>query len=278
MDLSILKDTPPWDWPEDTANRLLEILRNREANQTERRVAAELAGTSTVINDDIGSALLSIVFNSDEAQDTRATAAIALGPALEQADSLGFEDPDDILLSEQAVRHIQESLRKLYLDALVPDEVRRSILEVVVRSPQEWSRDAIRAAYASPDEAWTLTAVFGMRFVPGFEDQILEALSSSNQDIRYQAVCAASNWGIDAAWSHIETILRADSVDKPLLFAAIESAVSIRPQAAIGLLTELTDSEDEDIADAAFEALAMAEDPLAFDDEDEDDEDDLERW
>jgi hypothetical protein len=63
------------------------------------------------------------------------------------------------------------------------------------------------------------------------------------------------------------------SVNKPLLIAAIESAVAIRPQAAVGLLTELADSEDEDIADAAFEALAMAEDPLAFDDED-----DLERW
>jgi hypothetical protein len=275
MDLSILKDTPPWDWPEDTANRLLKILRNREANQTERTLAAELAGTSTVINDDIGSALISIVCNKDERQNTRATAAIALGPALEQAESLGFEAPDDILLSEQTVRHIQESLRKLYLDADVPDEVRRSILEAAIRAPQDWSRDAIRAAYASPDKTWSLTAVFGMRFVPGFEDQILEALSSPNQDVFYQAVCAAGNWGIDAAWPHIETILRADSVDKPLLIAAIEAAVSVRPQAAVGLLTELTDSEDEDIADAAFEALAMAEDPLAFDDEDEDD---LKRW
>ena len=275
MDLSTLKDMPPWDWPEDTPIRLLDILRNREVKQTERRLAAELAGTTTVINDDIGSALLSIVCNSDEAQDARATAAIALGPALEQADSLGFEDPDDILLSEQAVRHIQQSMRKLYLDAQVPDEVRRSVLEAAVRAPQDWSRDAVRSAYASPDEAWTLTAVFGMRFVPGFEDQILEALSSPNQDIRYQAVCAAGNWGIDAAWPHIETILRADSVDKPLLIAAIEAAVSVRPQTAVGLLIELVDSEDEDIADAAFEALAMAEGPSAIGDEDDDD---LERW
>jgi hypothetical protein len=278
MDLSNLKDMPPWDWPEDTVNRLLEILRNREANEAERRLAAELAGTSTVINDDIGSALLSIVCNSDEAQDTRATAAIAFGPALEQADNLGFENPDDILLSEQAVRYIQESLRKLYLDADVPDEVRRRILEATIRAPQDWSRDAIRAAYASPDESWTLTAVFGMRFVPGFEDRILEALSSSNQDIRYQAVCAAGNWGIDAAWPYIEIILRADTVDKPFLIAAIEAAVSVRSQAAAELLTELTDSEDEDIADAAFEALAMAEDPSALDDEDDDDQDDLMRW
>jgi len=277
MDLSNLKEMPPWDWPDDTAHRLLEILRNREANQTERRLAAELAGTSTVINDDIGSALLSIVCNSDETQDMRATAAIALGPALEHADNFGFEDPDDILLSEQLIRRIQQSLRKLYLDADVPDEVRRNILEVAIRAPQDWSRDAIRAAYASPDEAWTLTAVFGMRFVSGFEVQILEALSSPNQDIYYQAVCAAGNWGIDAAWPHIETILRAGPGDKPLLLAAIEAAVSVRPLAAVEFLTELTDSQDEDIADAAFEALAMAEDPLAFDDEDDYEDDNFER-
>ncbi len=238
------------------------------SSQAERKLATELAGDFTVIDDEIGSALLSIVRSSDEPEDMRNTAAVALGPALEHADSFGFEDPDDILLSEKNFHDIQQSLRKLYLDAGVPTNVRWGILEAAVRAPQDWSRDAIRSAYASPDEAWTLTAVFGMRFMPGYEDEILEALSSPNLDIRYQAVCAAGNWQIDAAWPRIETILNADKVDKGLLIAAIEAAVSIRPQDSADLINELTNADDEDIADAAFEALAMAEGLAELEDDD----------
>lgn len=268
MNLEALKDTPPWEWSQGAAKKLLEILRNRGGSRTERKLAAELAGDFTIIDDEIASALLSVVRSNDETEDMRNTAAVALGPALEHADSFGFEDPDGILLSEQSFHDIQQSLRKLYLDADVPTNVRRGILEASVRAPQQWSQDAIRAAYASPDGAWTLTAVFGMRFVPGCEDQILAALSSPNQDIRYQAVRAAGNWQIDAAWPQIDTILGADPVDKALLIAAIEAAVSIRPQASADLINELTNAEDEDIADAAFEALAMAEGLAELEDDD----------
>jgi hypothetical protein len=278
MDLQTLKDTPPWDWPKDTGKRLLAILRDREDTQSDRVLAAELAGDFTVVDDEIGSALLSVVRTNDETDDMRATAVLALGPALEHADTFGFEDPDDIVLSEKLVHRIQQSLRELYLDPAVPKDVRRSVLEASIRAPQEWNRDAIRAAYASPDEAWRLTAVFGMRFVPGFEEQIVEAISSDSPDIRYQAVSAAGNWEIDEAWPRIEAILGADPVDKPLYLAAIEAAAAVRPQAAVPLLTELSTAKDEDIAEVAFEALAMAE-GLAELEEDEDELDgDDEIW
>jgi hypothetical protein len=55
------------------------------------------------------------------------------------------------------------------MDASVPTDVRRRILEASVRAPQDWHRDAIRAAYASDDDVWRLTAVFCMRSVRGFE-------------------------------------------------------------------------------------------------------------
>ena len=60
-----------------------------------------------------------------------------------------------------------------------------------------------RAAYSSDDEDWKLTAVFAMRSVRGFDGQILEALESENEDIHYEAVCAAGNWELEAAWSHV---------------------------------------------------------------------------
>ena len=273
MDLKTLKDTPPWEWPEGAGKMFLSILRNDKAKKSDRLVAAELAGDYTVINDELAHALLSILGNSEEPEELRGQAAISLGPAVEQADTYGFEDADDILISEDTFRSVHEKLRKLYMDLDVPKEVRRRILEASVRAPQSWHENAVRATYSSRDEDWKLTAVFCMRFIRGFDDQILESLDSKNPDIHYQAVCAAGNWEVDAAWPHITALITSEKTDKDLLLAAIDAVAMIRPQEASEILVDLTDSDDEEIVEAAYEAMAMAEPWEDEDDEDEDDED-----
>ena len=270
MDLKTLYDTPPWDWPEGTAKMFLGILRDDQADESERLLAAELAGDSTVINDNLADALLSILRNGDESEELRGKAVISLGPALEYAYMDWFEDPDEVPISEETFRGIQESLRGLYMDAGVPKEVRRRILEASVRAPQDWHQDAIRAAYSSGDADWKLTAVFCMRFVRGFNDQILEALETENQDIHYEAVCAAGNWEVDAAWSHIASLVTTKETDKHLLLAAIDAVAGIRPQEAAEILIDLADSDDEDIVEATYEAMAIAE---GLSDDEYDDED-----
>jgi len=57
MDLKTLKDTPPWDWPEDAGKMILEILRDDLAGESDRLLAAELAGDSTVITEAVYDAL-----------------------------------------------------------------------------------------------------------------------------------------------------------------------------------------------------------------------------
>lgn len=258
MDLKLLEGTPPWDWPEEAGKLLLEILTKDQVDASDRLLAAELAGDYTVINDELVDALLSILQGDDESERLRGKAAISLGPVLEHADIDGFDDPDDVPITEPTFRKIQESLRRLYLDAALPKKVRRRILEASVRAPQQWHQDAIRAAYASDDEEWRLTAVFSMRWVRGFDNQILEALESNNEDIHYQAVRAAGNWEVDAAWPHISGLVGAQGTDKPLLLAAIDAVSTIRPQEAAMILLDMADSDDEEIVDAAHDAMAMA--------------------
>ena len=273
MDLKILEETPPWDWPDTTNKLLLDILRNNQAEETDRLLAAELAGDFTVINDELVDILLSILENDKESEKLRAKAVISLGPVLEYADTDGLEDPDDVPISAGMFRRVQELLRKLYLDAEIPKEVRRRILETSVRVPQDWHQDAIRAAYASDNKDWKLTAVFSMCWIRGFNEQILEALGSDNEEIHYQAVCAAGNWEVDAAWSHVSGLVASKETDKPLLLAAIGAVASIRPEEAGAILVALIDSDDEDIAEAVFEAMAMAEgSPDEVFDEDQGDE------
>ncbi|MBI2467284.1 MAG: hypothetical protein HYV62_05640, partial [Candidatus Rokubacteria bacterium] len=128
-------------------------------------------------------------------------------------------------------------------------------------------------AYGSDDALWSLTAVFCMRFVRGFDAQILEAINSRNPDLRYEAVLAAGNWELDAAWPHVAVLVTSAKTEKSLLLAAIDAVASIRPHEAPELLADLADSDDEDIADAVHEALAMAEGRSGEDENDDLDDD-----
>jgi hypothetical protein len=274
MNLKTLKNTPPWDWPEDAGTVIMQTLADSQAKKSERLLAVELAGETVVLDDKIADALLAIVGSSDESENLRARAAISLGPGLEEADLEGFdEDDDEPHLSQRTFDAIQKTFRSLFHDARVPKEVRRRVLEASVRSPQDWHAAAVRSAYAGDDEEWRLTAVFCMRYVKGFEDQILEALESGDSEVQYEAVRAAGEWEVDGAWPHIADLLTAVDTDKILLLAAIDAAAAIRPDDASGILGVLADSDDEDIAEAAMDALSMAEGESDWDDPDDDEYD-----
>jgi len=274
MKLQALYDMPPWDWPEDAGKMFQDILADREAVPAERMLAAEMAGEMTVV-DGLAGTLLKVVTDNHEPAELRARAAIALGPALEHADTQGFDDSDDIVLSEELFRHIRESFQKSYHDPDVPKETRRRILEASIRAPLPWHQTAIEAAAASGDREWLLTAVFCMRFVGGFEPRILEALQSEDPDIRYEAVVAAGNWEIKEAWPDIADLLATAKEDDPLLFAAIEAAANLGLSEAIEPLEELLlDCEDDDLIDAIHESLAMlGADDFIDDDYDEEEDD-----
>jgi hypothetical protein len=258
MNIKTLKDMPPWEWPKNAGQIFLDVLQDDQARGSDRLLAAELAGDSVVVSDDLADALLSILCNPRESDSLRGQAAISLGPALEYADIDGFEDPDDVPITELMFSKIKETLHKLYIDAKTPKEVRRAVLEASVRAPEKWHKEAVRAAYRNTDDAWKLTAVFCMQYIRGFEKQILESLKSQNADIHYHAVCAAGNWELDAAWPHIAALVTSEGIDKELLLAAIEASAFIRPLEAPEILRSLLESDDEDIVDAVHEALAMA--------------------
>ena len=277
MNLKKLNDIPPWDWPENAETIVIETLTNRNASKEDRLLAAELAGDYTILSEKIASMLLSIVSSKEEPSALRSKAAISLGPGLEEADTGDYDDPSDPpALSMAFVQNMQRTLHNLYSDADVPKEVRRSILEASVRNPQAWHEGAIRSAYDSKDEEWLLSAAFCMRYVKGFNSQILEALKSSNPDVRYHAVNAAGNWEIDAAWPYVARLVTSAKTDKPMLLAAIKAAALIRPHET-EIIEPHVDSYDEDISETAMEALSEAGFITGLDSDDyEDDEDDEE--
>jgi hypothetical protein len=120
MELKTLFDTPPWDWPRHAGNILEQILIDNRTNESERLIAAELAGDFAVINDELANVLMTIIHSADEPEQLRARAVISLGPILEHADTDGFEDPDDVPITQRTFRNITDSLHKLYRDNAFP--------------------------------------------------------------------------------------------------------------------------------------------------------------
>ncbi|MCK4765372.1 MAG: HEAT repeat domain-containing protein [Candidatus Aminicenantes bacterium] len=269
MDLLILSEIPPWDWPENAGKTIIEVLLDKNAGTADRILAAELAGDGTVMNDNIAVHLLDIVRDSDEPEDLRCKAAISLGPALDYAETMEFDDYDDIMLSEKGFHEVRERLREIYEDAGTPKMVKRRILAAAVRAPMDWHKKAIQTAYSANDHEWLLTSVFSMGYIKGFENRILESLKNENPDVYYEAVCAAGQWGIKAAWPYIKEIFTGGDKNRPLLFAAIEAAGNIAAPEAVDILVELSHSNDEEIEEAANDALIMTE--LANDDMSDDD-------
>ena len=266
MDLNLLARIPRWEWPPNGGKTLLAVLDDRQADESDRLLAAEMAGDVVVIDDDLAGILLSLVGDAAASEPLRCRAALSLGPVLEQMD---LDSDDDLLgldeevlggrpISEHTFHRIQDTLRAWYRDDDVPPAVRRHILEASVRAPADWHRGAIRAAYFREERDWRLTAVLAMRHVRGFGDEIVAALDDPDAEIRCAAVSAAGNWEVDAAWPHVSALLAAPHTDKERLLAAIEAAACICPQEAEPLLLELSDSDDAETAAAAGDAAMMA--------------------
>jgi len=280
MNLKGLRALAPYEWPDDADTTILKTLINKQASKNDRLAAARLAGEIVVMNNEMAETLLSIVQSSSESEEMRGTAAMALGAVLEQADvemleDGKFEDPEAVPISETTFRNLVEGLRKLVSDESLPKEVRRRVLEASVRAQLDWHPNAVRTSYASKDKDWKLTAVFCMEYVRGFQDLILEALESSDFNIHYHAIRAAGNWEFDAAWPHIVKLVADCKTPKPLRLAAIEAVASIRPQEAGAILVDLDSRNDEEIAEAADEAMmtaAAATGELDEDDEEGEDE------
>ena len=113
-----MQGIPSWEWPEDAAKLLLDVLHDDRAEAPARLLAAELAGDLVVMNDELADALLTIVRDGGAGAEPRGMAAIALGPALEHAYMAGFEEADDIVISQKMFPVIRQALHQFRLPDL----------------------------------------------------------------------------------------------------------------------------------------------------------------
>lgn len=282
-DFELLRTLPPWEYPPDAGLVICKVMTDKSSPLPDRVEAAQMAGEFTVINDDVAENLLQIVGDRTEDADLRSAAAIAFGPALEEASTNDPDEDEDMFGDPQAVtwpfiHKILAKLKELHHDPAEPELVRRRALEAAVRFPEDWHVLAIAAAAEQPGNQWRQTAAFCMRYCRGFEKEILDYMKDSDAMVRMHAVQASGEWNIKEAWPEIEKILRREGPqtgdEKSILLAAIEASASVNPEEAGEVLDDWLHCEDEQIADAASEALEAAESGIWVDSDDDDDDDD----
>ena len=281
MKMRDLAEIQPWDWPQTASVLILEMLRNGEAPSDERQLAVELAGDLVVMNDDLATELLRILEDPSEPDSLRGQAAISFGAVLEEVGSMEggvFDEWDVPAVTAPVFERARAALRGAYQNLGYPKEVRRGALEASARAPEPWHADAVRAAYGEEDPEWKLTSVFCMRFVPGFEAEIVEALESDDPMTLFQAVEASRDQAVPQAWPRIRELAQTAASGIPpipqhpglgrsLVMAAMHAVAMIRPDKAEEMLGPFIDSDDEDLAEAAMGALDVAEVFLAEEEE-----------
>lgn len=252
--LQALAMIPLWEWPETVRELVRDGL---SSDNAEIRAAAAEAAWG-IMNQKLAPKLIGLV-RDDPDPDVRARAAIALGPALEEYDLevgyLGEEFDDEEIISEELFNEIQGLFRSIYSDTEQPPLVRRRVLEASVRAAQEWHAAAASAAHASGDRDWTMTALFCMGHLQGFEAEILDALHSQDADLLHEAVQAAGRACCDEAAPLVITMARDEDADYDLRLAAIDALANLDHEGVVECLDELTESDDPEIAETAEMAL-----------------------
>lgn len=249
--LQRLSDIPMWEWPVGANNTILDGLKSTEIEH--RRLAVEIAGQ--IVDDEIAKEVLSLI-RDEQDEEVAGRAAIALGPALEMCDLDGYEDGlDTPPLSENVFEQVVDSLESIYRDATAPKLVRRRVLEAAVRAARPWQKDAVRAAWRSDDPEWQVTAVFCMGYLPGFDAQIVEALYNASEAIQFEAVRAAGEREVTGAADMVLELAAADTTEDDLRLVAVQALSTPNPSGSEELLATLIDSDNEELAEVAEEAL-----------------------
>ena len=276
--LEVIAAQDVWQRPEQARALILKGLRSPDEGV--RRLAGSL--TFGVLDPELAGEVERL-FDHDPAEKVRVQAVAALGSAFESMGILAWEGSEfsDSPMTRAQFRRIKRKLEALYRDASAPETIRRRALEALVRAPEDWHREAVRAAWSGDEPRWQVTAVRCMGIVEGFDAQILEAIGSDSPDLQHAALEALLDYPVEDAGDAVIRLAASEETPRELLFMAFEVLMALRPRGSLDALGPLLESGDKEIAAAAGEAFAelVADEgfdgefgegfaPDAFDDED----------
>lgn len=238
-----------WDWSDEACQAVIKALDDPDAAVRGKAVKM----VAPLVDDRVALKLLQL--RHDPHPEIAADALMALGPTLELCD----EEGDDFSLSEpplslQVVAKVQHTLERTYRDASVNKLVRRRALEAAVHRPAPWQQGAARAALASQDHEWMLTALFAAGYLPGLEDALVPYLHSTHEELLAMALISAGRCDQVAAGPRALELATDPHASDKLRLAAIEALAGLDYPPAQEALLELA-QEDGELGELARWAL-----------------------
>lgn len=190
----------------------------------------------------------------DETPVVRAAAVEGLGRYIRDGELEEF----DARLAEQAQRLVLAR----YDDLREDDEVRRRALEAISFCGNPRVPDMIYEAYYSDDLPMKVSALFAMGSScdARWKDIVLKELNNREPEIRFEAVRAAGQLELTAAVRRLIELAYEDDYEIRLMSVwAMGEIGSKEAREALAGIMELADqNEDDELAEAAEEALGMA--------------------
>lgn len=249
---------------DDAEMDFVDLLRNLLVDPNDLVRATAISGLWETKDERLIDPLIALM-QKDPSSQVRAVAAETLG-------HFGMLAADERLHGSRAKRLMTALLDTFHdtNDPLNSVEVRRNALEsVAFFGEDEQIAAAIREAYQDSNVTLRAAAVAGMGFTfsPQWEPVILSELDSPEPEMRYEAARASSALWLESAAPRL--IVMTKDTDSEVQLMAIWALGQIGGLPAKAALTQLLESHDEGIRDAAEEALEelrFNENPLDFGD------------
>ncbi len=204
------------------------------------------------------------LLQEDNAAKVRAAAATALGrfALLAEHGRLRPETAD----------RVRQALLAALADDGLPAELKRRVLEAASPLSLPQVKEAIRAAYEAVNPSLRVGAVYAMgkNYDPAWLPTLLEEVSSSSAEMRYEAATACGELEEEAAVPCL--IKLSDDTDTEVQLAAIQALGKIGGDRARKCLESLADHPRESVRQVAGDAIATLDEmagPLSFGFDDE---------
>ncbi|HEX7706047.1 MAG TPA: hypothetical protein VF701_06260 [Thermoanaerobaculia bacterium] len=215
------------------------------------------------ISDEHVQAILTLV-ESDAGEEIRGDAVIALGPVVEECGDEYFDGAESDLgpdfgvdlgppLSRDGYSELVKRVRAIYENSSQPKLVRRRAFETLVRDPAEWHREEIRKHFDGSDPDWKLTAVFAMGNVPGYDEELAHVVREAEGELLAEAIRSAGEMEVEVG-DRVRELAASPATDRDVRLEAIRALPHVDPD-SYDLLEKLSDSDDEEIAAVAEEAM-----------------------
>jgi HEAT repeat protein len=191
------------------------------------------------------------LMQNDTSDSVQASAAAALGKFVLLVECEEIRQSYKTTLS-QALLTIIDDIKK-------PVEVRRRALEAIAPLSIPAAREAIKKAYESRDERFTISAIYAMGRTcdDAWLPILYKEMDNADAEIRYEAAGACGEIGVEESVSHL--VEHIDDPDIEVRLAVIQSLAKIGGSEAKKSLQRITRKDNIAIREAIEQALGEIE-------------------